>query len=1248
MKNVWKSSLSIILAVAIIFSSAAVGLTELDLSGLFAVKGSAASVSDLVFEFDEYEKTYSVAGCNPSASGNIVIPSKYNGYPVKYIGPEAFYECAGLVSVEIPDSVTRIDWCAFYGCTSLESITIPNSVTTIDSYAFSDCTKLASIDIPESVITIYHGAFSDCTSLESITIPDGVKNIGEYTFSGCTSLTSVNLGNGVESIGRFAFYNCTSLVSVTLGDNLTSVTSQAFSGCTNIENVYITDIAAWCDISFGGGDANPLYYADNLYLNGELVTDLVIPDNVTSIGYLAFSRYPGLTSVTIPDGVTDIGASAFSGCSNLETVIIGDGVKTVGDFTFYDCANLTSVTIGKSVTSIGQQAFKGCTNIESVHIKDIAAWCGISCYDSYSNPMCYADNLYFNDDVITDLVIPDGVTTITDSAFKNCVNISSVVIPDTVTSIENSAFEGCSGLESAIIPNNVKSIGKRAFYKCTSLTSIAIPNSVTVIGDAAFSGCTSLASITIPDSVTKMGSNAFHDTVYFNDDSNWENGVLYIDNHLIKADASIAGDYRIKEGTKSIAGFAFDCCANLTSLYIPEGIINISGYTFYGCMDLTSIELPDSVTNIDEYAFNNCWSLTSVELPDGLTSIGVGAFSRCYSLASIVFPDGVVRIRQYAFKDCNNLKSITISESVEHISYEAFSGCTGLEKIYWNARCVQDFDGGSEVFYNAGINGSGIEVVFSDTVERIPQIAFDCSGNGPKITSVIIGENVTSIGEWAFCGCTNLVSISISGCVKYIGYRAFYDTAYYNDESNWENDVLYIDNHLINANTSIAGNYKIKDGTISIAERAFEFCENLISVEIPDGLICIGDEAFYQCENLASVSVPNSLTDIGEGAFDGCTNLISFTIPDGVTSINYGTFLDCLNLESVTIPDSVTSIGDSAFGNCHSVDIITSCDSYASTYFAEHMLKLIHNSSSRWIIDTPATVNYPGSKHRLCSVCGRTVYAEIPQLKPATPKVATENALTGVLVKWNAVTGATKYQVYRRQGGSNTWALVGTTTGTSLTDTKVSSGIYYVYSVRAYNNAGQYSDFVSANTQTRKYMAVPKLKGISNATNGLYITWNPVAGVTNGYRVYRRGAGSTYWTYLGTTKNTYFTDTQVKNNSGEYFRYTVIADGGYHSKFDTTGLYLRRLSNPTLKSAVSSKTGITVKWTPVKGCLGYYVYRKTANSGWVRIAVVNGANVSSYVDKTAKKGVTYTYTVRAVCGNVTSYFNSGISCKDKY
>ena len=307
------------------------------------------------------------------------------------------------------------------------------------------------------------------------------------------------------------------------------------------------------------------------------------------------------------------------------------------------------------------------------------------------------------------------------------------------------------------------------------------------------------------------------------------------------------------------------------------------------------------------------------------------------------------------------------------------------------------------------------------------------------------------------------------------------------------------------------------------------------------------------------------------------------------------------------------------------------------------------HTSSDWIVDKDATTNAPGTKYKKCTACGTKLEtATIPQLKPATPKVTSTNAIGGVQVNWNKIDGAVKYVIYRRGEKQTSYTQIGTTTSTTFLDKNVASGQYYCYTVRAFNSAGGYSDYIYANTSTRKYMETPKLTTIYNHQNGLAIKWNAVAGVTNGYRVYRRGAGSTSWTYLGTTKNLYFIDSAVKNRNGEYYRYTVIADGGYHSKFDTTGLYLRRLANPTLNSATSTSAGITVKWGKVAGSSGYYVYRKTANSTWTRVGVVSGVNNLSYLDKTAKKGTTYTYTVRAVYGSTLSSYYSGISCKDKY
>ena len=193
----------------------------------------------------------------------------------------------------------------------------------------------------------------------------------------------------------------------------------------------------------------------------------------------------------------------------VKAVIIEPGATSIGNYAFSRCTGLTSVSIPASVTSIGKYAFDGCSNLNTVYIEDLAAWCNISFYNYTSNPISYAHNLYLNNKLVTNLVIPNGVTTIGEYAFSGCTGLTSVTIPDSVTSIGNSAFSGCTGLTSVSIPNSVTSIGSSAFSRCTSLTSVSIPNSVTSIGDYAFYGCSGLTSVSIPNSVTSIGDNAF-------------------------------------------------------------------------------------------------------------------------------------------------------------------------------------------------------------------------------------------------------------------------------------------------------------------------------------------------------------------------------------------------------------------------------------------------------------------------------------------------------------------------------------------------------------------------------------------------------------------------------------------------------------------------------------------------------------------------------------------------------------------
>lgn len=254
-------------------------------------------------------------------TGEITIPSTvtYNGktYSVTSIGFGACFECWDLTSITLPESVTSIENNAFCNCLSLNSINIPKRVTSIEYNAFFGCQSLTSITLPESLTSIDVSAFAYCSNLTSITIPRGVESIGDSAFSGC-GFTSVILPEGLTSIGSYAFAFCDNLTSITIPKSVTNIGGFAFAANgSSLTAVHISSIESWCEISFNDAYSNPLCNAHNLYLNGELVTDLTIPEGVTSIGSHAFQDCTSLTSITLPESMTSIGTWAFRDCCNL-------------------------------------------------------------------------------------------------------------------------------------------------------------------------------------------------------------------------------------------------------------------------------------------------------------------------------------------------------------------------------------------------------------------------------------------------------------------------------------------------------------------------------------------------------------------------------------------------------------------------------------------------------------------------------------------------------------------------------------------------------------------------------------------------------------------------------------------------------------------------------------------------------------------------------------------------------------------
>ena len=276
----------------------------------------------------------------------------------------------------------------------------------------------------------------------------------------------------MTAIKDYAFEYCSSLTAINIPEGVTSIGWSAFEGCSSLTAVHISSLEAWCNIDFGSSDANPLRYAKNLYINGELVTELAIPNSVTAIKDYAFYGCSSLESITIPEGVTSIGGSTFHGCSSLESITIPEGVTSIGYDAFYKCSSLTAITIPEGVTSIGNSAFYYCSGL-------------------------------------TDITLPESVTSIGERAFIGCNSLTSITIPEDVTSIGENTFYGCSSLTAINIPEGVTSIGDEAFSLCYSLTDIyCYAESVPAADESVFSNINYNATLYVPQSAMASYQNA--------------------------------------------------------------------------------------------------------------------------------------------------------------------------------------------------------------------------------------------------------------------------------------------------------------------------------------------------------------------------------------------------------------------------------------------------------------------------------------------------------------------------------------------------------------------------------------------------------------------------------------------------------------------------------------------------------------------------------------------------------------------
>ena len=874
-------------------------------------------------------------------------------------------------------------------CTSNFTINKANSslsfsVTNLTVEIGGTKTNAVTVNAGDGTVT-YTSNNTSVVTVNNSGVVTGV-NTGNTTISANISSTS-NYNSATTS------YSASCAIAVTAKFDVTDTTNQTQIACGTTDFIKIevdgVEMTRRTGYTFSTTGEHTVKY----YLSG------------TSISTNTFKACRRITNINIPNGLTTIGLQAFMYCSSLTSITIPNSVTSIGVGAFEFCSSTISLNIGSGVISIGGNAFLYCTSLNNITVDS-----NNTVYDSRNN--CNALIETSTNKLIVgsnSTVIPNTVISIDSAAFSGYTNFTSIVIPDSVTTIGNSAFQSCSGMTACTIGSGVTSIGNYAFKDCSDLTSMTIKaDTPPTLGDSAFtytncifyvpcnsvntykaaSGWSSYSSrisgydcpaltakfnVTNTSNATRIASGTSSFTKIEIDGIMQSNVPTYYT-------FSTTGEHTVKyylNGT-SIGTNALRGCDSLSSCTIPSGVTSIGDGAFYSSYGLTSIDIPDSVTSIGIQAFEYCRSLTSIDIPSGVTSIGSSAFTYCSSLSSCTIGNGVIGIGKNAFYGCTGLTSIDIPNSVTSIGSGMCSGCISLTSCTIGS-------GVTNIAYQAFYQCSGLtSIVMPNRVSRIYGYAFaycssltsiditsseidggafyKCSG----LTSITIGNTIPpNLGGGAF-DYTNDCPIIVPTCSLVSRYKSSggwrnyasrigsYDcptlTAKYNvtDTSNptkivdntscffmFEVDGVIQSSVPTSAYTfSTTGEHTIKYylGDTSIVQDAFYECRNITNVIMSNGVTSIGNLAFDFCSSLTSVTMPNSVTSIDDAAFSSCVNLRRinsnidgvFNLSSGLTTINSSVFNQCYSLTSIVIPNNITSIGEDAFNYCTSLTRLNS------------------------------------------------------------------------------------------------------------------------------------------------------------------------------------------------------------------------------------------------------------------------------------------------------------------------------------
>ena len=1105
----------------------------------------------------------------------------------------AFNNCESLEEVRLPDGLTEIGFRAFGACTSLKKVYIPKTITSCAGYnpsscvyegPFRGCTSLNDVEFADGIKTIPQNLFLKCTGLKEIALPDTVTTIGSAAFEYCSNLTSIVWSNNLTTIGDSAFYACTKLAEVALPDTVTKIGSNAFSDCTSLSKVTLPDSLntmgdeAFCncfslkELKLSNSMST---IPGNAFTGCSVLEELVIPDSVATIEEEAFMNCSALKMVSFGKGLTAIYNNAFNTCDALDAVVLPESLKTIYYNAFRDCDALTEITIPNNVTSIGNSAFYDCDSLAKVTISN-----SVTSMGTY---------VFYDCDALTDVQLGTGITTIPDNTFNHCDALASIVIPRRVTTIGNYAFKDCVKFTEITIPRAVTSISANAFSYPAKMTiygvagtyaeTFANDNSIKFVDRQinATSATLDKTMLTLnKGSSTKL--NLSVQPVDFTDEVNWKSANTSV--------VTVAADGTVKAvgvGTTTIkvtVGNASASCKvtvvqPVTSISLNKTSLSMEALSTY---QLTATAYPN-----DAYDKSVRWESSDNSVAtvsdDGLvTAVGKGtatikATSTAVSSVSrsctvTVTNNGIVA------KDVAQLESPhNYGNNCSDVWLYTLPGASKITATFDERTNIED---GFDYLYIYNAKG---EQVGKYTGTELAGKSIDIDGDTVKIKLVSDGGG----NEWGF----KVTDVKVASGAHVHSYTSIVTAPTCTEKGYTTHTCACGDSYVDSYTDALGHSYgtwkQTKAPTCTEKGMETRTCTRCNASETRD-ITSLGHAIVHHAAKAATC------TEKGWAAYDTCSRCDYSTYKEiaatghhhnavvtAPTCTAKGYTTHTCNTCGNSYKDNYTN----ALGHSYANGKCTRCGAADPNYKPAPKapeLKIttsagkpkiywnaVDGAVKYWVYrstdgknfkyyDSTKKTSYTNSSTSI----GTTYYYKVKavavvdgknyasdfsitrsiQRKPAAPTVSINRSNGKPKLSWKAVSGATKYWIYRSTDGKN-FKYWDSTTKLSYTNSGAASGTKYYYRVKAVAVVNG-KNVASANSSTKSLMTTLAKPSVSITTsNGKpKLRWKAVTGADK-YYVYRSTDGKNFSYWDSTTKTSYV-NSGAKKNTKYYYKVRAV------------------------------------------------------------------------------------------------------------